>query len=159
MPSSRAHQFATAVLALGGGLLVVTALAILVARIVVSTSLPGIVVRSEDVALLDDLIAVLPFMLTFAAMNLAAGIGLAAGRRWAPRVATWVTGIAVATGLLGLLLLIAANGPVPSTKVAGAADPEGFGILSAVVCLYAWAAVALRLPEEPQRPVVIAAAA
>jgi hypothetical protein len=122
MPSSRAQLFAAAVLALVGGLLAVTALAIVVARVVVD-------------------------------------LGLAIGRTWAPRIARWVTGIAVATGLLGLVLLIAANGPVPSTQVAGASDPEGFAILSAFVCLYAWAAVALRIPEEPRRPIVIAAAA
>jgi hypothetical protein len=159
MPSSRAQLFAAAVLALGGGLLAVTALAIVVARVVVNANLPGVVVRPQDVALLDDLIAVLPFIATVAGVNLAAAAGLAIGRTWAPRIARWVTGIAVATGLLGLVLLIAANGPVPSTQVAGASDPEGFAILSAFVCLYAWAAVALQIPEEPRRPIVIAAAA
>jgi hypothetical protein len=159
MPSSRAHQFAAAVLVLGGGLLAVTALAVVAARVVVNAGLPGVVVRPRDVALLDDLLAVVPFIVTAAVINLVAGLGLAAGRRWAPRIASWVTGAAVATGLLGLVLLIAANGPVPSTQVAGASDPEGFAILSLFVCLYAWAAVALRLPEEPHRPDVIAAAA
>ena len=63
-----------------------------------------------------------------------------------------MTGASVATGLVGLLLLIAANGPVPATQVAHASDPEGFAIVSFFVTMYAWAAVAVRLPEDPWRP-------
>ena len=151
MPSSRAHLFAASVLTLGGGLVAVTALAVVVARFVLNAGLPGVEARPQDVALLGDLFAVLPFIVTFAIVNLAAGVGLVVGRSWATRVARWVTGIVVATGLLGLVLMIAANGPVPSTQVAGAADPDGFAILSVFVCLYAWAAIAVRLPEEPRR--------
>ena len=159
MPSSRAQQFAAAVLALGGALLAVTALALVVARVVLDANLPGVAASPQDVALLGDLIAIVPFVATVAAINLVAGLGLANGRPWAVRLARWVTGIAVTAGVFGLLLLIAANGPVPSTQVAAASDPDGFAILSGVVCLYAWAAVALRLPAEPQRPVLATAAA
>lgn len=159
MPSSRPHQFAAAVMALGGASLAVTAFALVVARVVIEANLPGVVAKPQDVALLGDLIAIAPFIVTVAAINLVAAVGLVTGRSWAPRVARWVTGVAVTAGLLGLILLIAANGPVPSTQVARASDPEGFAILSAFVCLYAWAAVALRLPTEPTRPVLTAAAA
>lgn len=159
MPPSRSHLFASGVLALGGGLLAVTALAIAVARTVLSAGLPGVVAKPEDVALLGDLFAVLPFILTFAIANLAAAVGLATGRDWALRVARWVTGVAVAIGLLGLMLMIAGNGPVPATQAAHASDPDGFAILSFFVCLYAWAAIAVRLPEDPGRPLGAAAAA
>ena len=152
MPSSRLHLFAASVLIVGGGALAVTALAIVVARVVIGTGLPGVVATPADTALLDDLIAVLPFIATFAGINVAAGVALATGQTWGTRVARWVTGVAAATGLLGLMLLIAANGPVPATQVAGASGPDGFGILSVFVCLYVWAAIAVRLPEEPRRP-------
>jgi hypothetical protein len=159
MSSSRPNQFAAVVLALGGAMLAVIALAIVVAKVVVDAHVPGVVATPQDVALLGDLVAVLPFVVSFAAANVAAGLGLLLGRRWAPRVARWVSGVAVSIGLLGLVLLIAANGPVASTQVAGASDPDGFAILSVFVCLYAWAAVALRLPDEPQRLVATTAAA
>jgi hypothetical protein len=159
MPSTRSQQFAAGVLALGGGLLAVGAFAIVVARVVLSAGLPGVHAAPEDLALLADLIAVLPFVVTFAIVNLVGAIGLVTGRTWAPGVARWVTGVAVATGLAGLLLLIAANGPVPPTQVAQASDPDGFAIVSVFVCLYAWAAIAVRLPDEPRRPVAGGAAA
>lgn len=152
MPSSRSQQFAAGVLALGGGVLAVGALAIVVARVVLDAGLPGVHATPEDLALLADLIAVLPFVVTFAVVNVVAAIGLATGRPWATGVARWVTAVAVATGLAGLLLLIAANGPVPATQVAQASDPNGFAIVSCFVSLYAWAAVALRFPDEPRRP-------
>ena len=131
----------------------------MVAHAVIAAGVPGIVATPQDVALLGDLFAVLPFILTFAVANLAAAIGLATGRDWAPRVARWITGVAVATGLLALVLLIAGNGPVPATQVATASDPDGFAILSLFVCLYAWAAIAVRLPEDPGRPLGAATAA
>src|SRR5512143_1137765 len=108
MPSSRLHLFAASVLIVGGGALAVTALAIVVARVVIGTGLPGVVATPADTALLDDLIAVLPFIATFAGINVAAGVALATGQTWGTRVARWVTGVAAATGLLGLMLLIAA---------------------------------------------------
>jgi hypothetical protein len=152
MPSSRPHLFASGVLALGGGLLAVTALAIAVARVVVQAGLLGVVATTGDVELLGDLVAVLPFIVAVAVANLAAAVGLATGRAWAPRVGRWITGVTVATGLVGLVLLIVANGPVPASNVTQASDPEGFAILSVFVCLYAWAAIALRLPDDPRRP-------
>lgn len=94
MPSSRSHLFASAVLALGGSLVAVTALAIAVARAVVQAGLPGVVAKPGDVALLGDLFAVLPFIVTFAVANLAAAVGLATGHAWAP------TGCCRATGLV-----------------------------------------------------------
>jgi hypothetical protein len=151
MPASRSYLFASAVLVLGGGVLALVTVAIVVARAVVEAGLPGVVVKAQDVALLGDLFAVVPFIVTFAGINLAAAVGLATGRAWAPRAARWITGVAVATGLLGLLLLIAGSGPIPPTQVAQASDPDGFAILSVFVCLYAWAAIAVRVPEEPRR--------
>ena len=156
MPSSRPHLFASAVLALGGGLLAVMALAIVVARAVVASGIPGIVATPADVALIGDLVAILPFIVTFAAANLAASFGLAIGRSWAPRVARWVAGVSVGTGLLGLVLLIAGSGPASTAGGGRVGDPDGLAIISLFVCLYAWAAIAVRLPSEtpalPQAP-------
>ena len=58
MPSSRSRLFAAAVLALGGGLLGSTALAIVVAKAVLAAGVPGVVAKPQDVALLGDLLAV-----------------------------------------------------------------------------------------------------
>jgi hypothetical protein len=159
MPLSRSHLFAAAVLGLGGGLLTVTVLAIVVARAVLEAGVPGVVAKPQDVALLGDLFAVVPFIVTFAAANLAASIGLAIGRSWAPRVARWVAGVAVAIGLLGLVLLIAGSGPVSTTAAGRGSDPDGLAVISLFVCAYAWAAIAVRLPFEPQRPRLVPAAA
>lgn len=150
MPSSRSNLFAATVLALGGGLLAVTVLAIVVARSVIAAGLPSVVAKPEDVALLGDLFAVTPFIVSIAVVNLAASVGLATGRTWAPRVARWITGLVVAVGMLGLALLVAGSGPI-QPGATGGSDPDGFAIVSVFVCLYAWAAVALRVPELPKR--------
>ena len=89
MSSSRSHLFASGVLALGGGLLAVTAFAIVVARAVINAGLRGVVQKPGDVALLDDLVAVLPFLVTVAVINLAAAVGLATG---APGHPGWLAG-------------------------------------------------------------------
>ena len=159
MPSSRSRLFAAAVLALGGGLLGSLALAIGVAKAVLTAGVPAVVAKPQDVALLGDLLAVVPFIVTFAAANLATAVGLALGRRWATGVARWVTGVSVASGLLGLVLLIAGSGPVSTGDAGRAADPDGLAIISLFVCLYAWAAVAVRLPADPGGPLQAASAA
>jgi hypothetical protein len=159
MPSSRSHLFASGVLALGGGLFAVLALAIVVGRVVLDAGLPGVVAKPQDIALIGDLFAVVPFIVTFAAANLAAAVGLATGRTWAPQVARWITGVSVATGLLGLVLLIAGSGPVSVVDAAHGTDPDGFAIVSFFVILYAWAAIAVRLPDDPFRPLGAATAA
>jgi len=159
MQSSRSQLFAAAVLALGGGLLGVTTLAIVAARAVLAAGIPGVVANPQDIALLGDLSAVLPFIVTFAALNVVAAIGLALGRRWAAGVARWVAGIAVAICLIGLLLLIAGSGPISTADAGRAGDPDGLAIISLVLCLYGSAAVALRLPDASTSSFPTAAAA
>ncbi len=146
MQPSRSHLFAAAVLALGGGLLGVTALAVAVARAVVAAGTAGVVATPHDLALLDDLVAILPFMVTFATLHVAAAIGLALGRRSAVRAGTWVAGMAVAIGLLVLVIMILGSAPTSAADAGRAGDPDGLAIISVFLCLYGAAAVALRMP-------------
>jgi hypothetical protein len=153
MTAPRSHLFSAAILALGGALTGITALALVVAKGVIATGIPGISVKPQDAALLDDLVAVLPFIVTFAGLNLAAAIGLLVGRGWAVATAGWVATVAVAVGLLAIVLVIAGNG--------GAADPDGLSIVSVFVSLYAAAALAPQVgatvPAVSFRPVPSAA--
>ena len=57
-------------LILGGGVVAVSALAIGLARLLVEG---GMVIRPADAVLLGDLVALLPFIITFAMANLVAG--------------------------------------------------------------------------------------
>jgi hypothetical protein len=159
MQSPRSHQFAAAVLALGGGLLGTTALAIFMAHVVVAAGIPGVVAKPQDVALLGDLVAVLPFIVTFAAFNVVAAIALMVGRSWAVTVASWVAGVAITIGLLGLVLLIAGSGTTPAADPGRAGDADGLAIISLFLCLYTAAAVALRVSGLQTRPFPAAAAA
>jgi hypothetical protein len=54
--------------------------------------------------------------------------------------------VTVAIGLLGLLHLIAGSAPASVAEAGRGGDPDGLAIISVALCLYASAAVALRLP-------------
>lgn len=141
MTPPRSHLFAGAVLALGGVFVGITALGLVAAQAVLFARIPGVVVSSRDAALLGDLLAVLPLIVTFAALNIGAAIGLMVGRGWAVPVASWVAAAAVAVGLLTLVLVIAGNGP--------ATDADGLGIISVFVGFYAAAAIAVQVSAIP----------
>ena len=85
MTANPSGRMVAAILLLAGGLIVgVSALAIATAKTLIDA---GIAVSASDAGLLDDLVAVLPFIAGFAVVNVAAAIGLLAGRDWAPSIA------------------------------------------------------------------------
>jgi hypothetical protein len=128
------------ILLLAGGFVVgVSALAIATAKAVVDG---GVAVSASDAALLDDLVAVLPFIAGFAAVNVAAAIGLLAERDWAPSIAGAAATIATITGFVGLVLLIVGRDPFAPITAAGPST-EGVGILVAFTVLYAVILMAL----------------
>ncbi len=140
----RSHLFAAAVLTLGGALVGITALGLAVAPGVLAAGIPGVAVKPQDAALLDDLFAVLPFIVTFAAINLAAALGLVIGHSWAASAASWVASVAVAVGLLALVLVIVGSG------VGGdASNADGLGVISIFVSLYALVALAVHVSRVP----------
>ena len=60
---------------------------------------------------LDDVVAVLPFVIGFAVANVVAAGGLFMGTEWAQRVAVAVSGLGIVAGSFGLFLMIAGRGP------------------------------------------------
>ena len=134
-------------LIVGGIVVAVTVLAIVLARILVDA---GMNARPADLALLDDVVALLPFVLAFAAADLAAAYGLLAGRPWADGIALGSAVVAITVGGLGLLLIVVGSDPfAPSASSGSSAD--GIGILSAFTLLYLAVAIALYAARAPRR--------
>jgi len=119
----------------GGFVVAVTAFAIAVAKVLVDG---GVHVSNTDARLLSDLMAVLPFVIAFAVVNVAAAIGLFAERGWAPSIAAGAATIATIGGVLVLV------GRDPFAPI-GSAGPstDGVEILVAFTVLYAVVLLAL----------------
>jgi hypothetical protein len=123
----------------GGFVVAVTALAIATAKVLMDR---GVAVSASDAGLLDDLVAVLPFITAFAVVNVAAGVGLLAERTWARSIATGAATVATIIGGLGLVLVLVGRDPfAPVTTASPSTD--GVGILVAFTALYVVVLMAL----------------
>jgi len=123
----------------GGFVVAVTAFAIAVAKVLVDG---GVNVRNTDARLLSDLMAVLPFVIAFAVVNVAAAIGLFAERGWAPSIAAGAATIATIGGVIGLVLVLVGRDPFAPIGSAGPST-DGVEILVAFTVLYAVVLLAL----------------
>ena len=147
MSTHPARIFASVML-LGGGFVVgVTALAIVVAKVLVDA---GAAVRPTDVALLGDLVPVLPFIVAFAATSLIAAVGLAVGGAWGDTLAVGISIVAVVTGVTGLLLIVV-GGDLFSPTVTAHATSNGLGIVGAFTMAYVAVLVAVADARRPRQ--------
>ncbi len=153
------HPFrvvAGVLLTTGGLLVAVSALAIVLARILVAG---GMVVRPADAALLEDLTALLPFIVGFALVNVVAALGLLGGRAWADNAALASAAIAVAIGTVGLLLVVVGRDPLgPPASTAGP-SADGIEMLAGFTLLYLLVIVSLVAARAPRRLITMGAAA
>ena len=149
-----ARVAASVLLLVGGFVVAVSALAIWMAQVLVQG---GMAVKPADADLLADLVAVLPFFVAFAAVNVLAAVGLLTSADWADALATSAGSIAVVGGVLGLLLVVAGRDPfAPSAGHAVSAD--GLGILVVFTGLYAIVLIALAA-GRPRATSIMGAAA
>ena len=132
MPTHPSRLAAGLLLILGGGVVAVSALAIGLARVLVEA---GMVIRPADAVLLGDLVALLPFIITFAAVNLVAAAGLLLGRSWADRLGLGAGIVGATAGALGLLLVGVGRDPFAPAATARA-TADGIGILAVATALY-----------------------
>jgi len=123
-----------AAIVLGTGTFVVgvAALAIVFAKLLVDAGLP---IHPADLATLDDVIAILPFVLTFAAVGAVATIGLVAGQAWAERAAIADAVVGVTAGAFGLFLIVAGRDPFASSSRASSVA-DGVGIVGTFTVVY-----------------------
>lgn len=131
---------AAVLLIVAGGIVALTAFGIVVARIVIATGVRASVTPA-DVALLDDLVQVVPFVAAFAVANLVAAVGLIVGSPWADRLASTLAAAAVGIGLFAMSLLILGHDPFASVQSDRALD--GLGIAGAFAATYGTVIVAL----------------
>ncbi len=153
------HPFrivAGVLLTTGGFVVAVSALAIVMARLLVAG---GMVVNASDAALLEDLTALLPFIVAFALANVVAALGLLGGRAWADNAAIGSAAVAVAIGTVGLLLVVVGRDPFgPSASTAGP-TADGIEMLAGFTLLYLAVIVSLVAARAPRRLVTMGAAA
>ena len=115
---------AVAGLALGaaGFVVGVAALAVLLAKLLVNAGMPA---QPADVATLNDVVAVLPFVIGFAGVNVVAAAGLVLGSDWAQRLAVIVSSAGVVIGAFGLFLVVAGHDPFATGASARALHGRG----------------------------------
>jgi hypothetical protein len=142
-----ARIVAGVLLVAGGFVVAVSALAIALAKVLVDG---GMTVRPADAALLGDLVAVLPFIVAFAGLNLLAAVGLLAGKSWADGVATATARAAVAVGSIGIIIVVVGRDPFASTASARS-NADGLGILTAFTLVYVIVLAALAATRRPRR--------
>jgi hypothetical protein len=133
-------------LAVGAMLVGVAAAAIIVANLAIAA---GADVRPADALFAEDLGAMLPFIVTFAALDVATAAGLAIGRTWAVVSATVLALGAATMGGLALAIVLLGGGPGMLTGANPAANPDGLAIIAAFTGLYVGAALALRVDGLP----------
>jgi hypothetical protein len=133
---------AATLLLVGGSIVALSAFAIVVARIVIAAGL-RVPATPAELALLDDLVQVMPFVGAFAIANLVAAIALVVGSPWADRLASTLAAAAVGIGLFGIILLILGHDPFAAVPSDHALD--GIGIMGAFASLYGAVIVALTL--------------
>ena len=137
---------AAALLLVGGGIVAVSAVGLVVARIAIAAGLP-VSVSPSDVALVDDLVQLMPFVGAFAVANLVAAVALVVGSTWADRLATTVAAVAVGIGLFGMMLLVLGHDPFASVPSDHALT--GLQIMGAFAGLYGAVIVALAFDGRP----------
>lgn len=152
MPTANtARSIAGTALVLSGVISGVLALAIGIARILVAQ---GVAVTPADAMLIEDLVAILPFIITFALGAVVAAIGVLQGRVWADRLGTGIGVVGGTVAALGLLLM--GVGRDPLTANAAITGPvDGLGILAVVFVIHALAVMAISLAagrETASRP-------
>ena len=139
MSTHPSRLLAGLLLLLAGGVVAVGVLAIGLARLLVDG---GMVIRPADADLLGDLVALLPFIVAFAVVNLAAATGLLLGRSWGDRLGVGSATIGATAGTLGLLLVGVGRDPFAPAATARA-TADGIGILAAATVLYLLVIVAI----------------
>jgi hypothetical protein len=104
----------------------IAVLAIVLVKLLVQAGMP---VHPADLATLEDVVAVLPFVGAFAIGNLVAAVALLVGTAWAERLAFAIAGLGAAVGAFGLFLVVAGADPFAGGRAAqGYAD--GIGIMA-----------------------------
>ena len=141
-----ARAVASILLIVGSLIVGVTALATLIAKLLVDA---GMAIRPSDALLLADLITVLPFVVLFAVAGAVAAAGLIAGRSWSDTLALGAATIAVVFGAIGLILLSVGRDPFAST-VSGRSTNDGIGIIGAFAALYLFVIIAVAVARLPR---------
>jgi hypothetical protein len=135
------------VLLVGGSVVVgVTALAVVIAKLLVGA---GMGITSSDALLLADLMTVLPFIVGFAVVGLVAAAAILAGASWADEAAIGTAIVAVVVGATGLILLTIGRDPFASTASVRSTN-DGIGILSAFTAAYLFIIVAVAVARLPR---------
>jgi hypothetical protein len=117
---------AAASLAADGAFILILALAIVVTRGLVAA---GLGVTPGDAALLEDLVAVVPFVSAYGIAALVAAAGIVRGRAWADRLGVGVGIIGATVATIGLLLIGVGRDPLATDQF----PADGLGVLAVLL--------------------------
>src|SRR5262245_24156646 len=138
---------AAIILAATGALIAISAFALVVAKAVVALR-PDLPIRPADLALVDDLVPLTPFVTAFAVVNVVVAIALLSGRDWADRVATAMATIATTLGAAAFVFVALGHDPFTARSVADSAT-DGLAIIGSITAAYVAVVIALAFAGAP----------
>ena len=141
-----ARVIASVLLTAGSVFVSVTALGVVIAKLLVAAGMP---VSPSNALLLADLITVLPFVAIFVIAGFVAATGLVRGKSWSDDLAFGTATAAVTVGAVELILLSIGRDPFASTASARSTD-DGIGVIGAFTVLYLVVIVAVALARLPR---------
>ena len=133
-------RLAAALLAVGGMIAALGATLIVLARLATAT---GAIVRPADVLLVDDLTAVVPFVVAFAVVDLVIARGVALGRAWAVASGSVLSFGAATMAVLGFALMLVGSSPSAFFNASLATAAPG-GLVAGIATIYLLALFTLR---------------
>jgi hypothetical protein len=142
-----ARAVASILLIVGSLTVGVTALAVVIAKLLVGA---GMAISSSDALLLADLLTVLPFIAAFVVAGFVAAAGIVTGKSWSDDLALGTAIVAVVVGATGLILLAIGRDPFASAATARSTN-DGIGIIGAFTALYLFIIVAVAVARLPRR--------
>jgi hypothetical protein len=150
--STTPRLVAAAALAADAVVVLGLAFAIGVTRVLVAT---GLQAAPADAALLDDLVAILPFVIAFGGAGVVASFGIVRGRDWADRLGLGVAIIGATVSSIGLVLLGVGRDPIATGQPAASLD--AIAVIAAVLTADLVAMAALRVATDGTRAIRFAA--
>ena len=140
MNTTRSRLAAATLLAVGGAIAALGATVIVLARLATAA---GATASAADVLLVDDLTAVLPFVIGFVIVDLVIARGVARDRAWAVASGSVLSFGAATMALLGFALMLVGSSPVALASASLATAAPG-GLVAAIAAIYLLALFTLR---------------
>jgi hypothetical protein len=133
-------RLAASLLAIGGAIAALGATSIVLVRLAIAA---GAAASPADRLLVDDLLAVVPFVIAFAGVDLVIARGVARGRAWAVASGSVLSLGAATMAVLGLAIMLVGSSPSTFANVSLASAAPGL-LIAGMAAIYLLTLLTLR---------------